>query len=75
MTIKIYSKPDCGACDKAKTFLLAKGLPFEVVDISADPAAFVEMVQKSQQTFVPVIEIDDQILCGFSPRKLTELLG
>lgn len=73
-SIKIYTKPDCGACEKAKAFLGERGLSFEAVDVAADPDAFGEMVRKSDQAFVPVIEIDGQVLCGFSPRRLGEIL-
>ena len=44
-------------------------------DVSDDEKAREEMVDKSQQLGVPVIEIGEEIVVGFNKDKLVELLG
>jgi len=75
MTVKVYSTPDCPWCRKAKEYLKAKNIPFEDIDVSTDMQAATDMVQKSGQRGVPVLEIDGQIVIGFNPRKIDELTG
>jgi Glutaredoxin-like protein, YruB-family len=75
MTVKVYSTPDCPWCRKAKEYLKVKNIPFEDIDVSTDMQAATDMVQKSGQRGVPVLEIDGQIVIGFNPRKIDELTG
>jgi glutaredoxin 3 len=75
MTIKIYSTPTCPYCKLVKEFLKEKGIAFVDVDVSGDPQAANEMVKKSGQMGVPVIEIDDQIIVGWNKSALEEALG
>jgi len=48
---------------------------YREVDVSRDPAAAAEMVQKSGQRGVPVIAIDGHIVVGFDPQKIQALVG
>lgn len=73
-TVKIYSTPTCPWCKKAKEFFKANNVKFTDVDVSADEAAQKEMVEKSGQMGVPVIEIDGKILVGFDQTKIEEAL-
>ena len=75
MNIKIYSTPTCPYCKLAKEFFKSKNLKFSDIDVSADPAAANEMIEKSGQMGVPVIEIDGQIIIGFNQQKLQEIIG
>ena len=75
MNIKIYSTPTCPYCKLAKEFFKSKNLKFSDIDVSADPAAANEMIEKSGQMGVPVIEIDGQIIIGFNQQKLQEVIG
>ena len=45
-------------------------LPYETIDVVADPVAFKEMVRLSDQTFAPVLEADGKILADFGPEQL-----
>jgi len=59
---------------RVKEFLHEHGIPFEDIDVSANPDAAKEMVEKSGQMGVPVVDIDGQIVVGFNEGKLGELL-
>lgn len=75
MKVKVYSTAWCPYCVKVKEFLEENGIEFEEVDIENDSAAAVELVVKSGQESVPVIEVDDEIVIGFDKEKLKKLLG
>jgi glutaredoxin-like YruB-family protein len=72
--VKIYTTPTCPLCFLAKEYLKEKGIEFEEIDVSKNEAAAMEMIQKSGQMGVPVIEIDGQIVVGFDKEKIDELL-
>lgn len=75
MTIKVYSTPTCPYCVTLKSFLKEKNLEFEDIDVSTDQTAAQEMIEKSGQMGVPVIEIDGQIIVGFDREKIVQLLN
>ncbi|MBT4805723.1 NrdH-redoxin [Candidatus Woesearchaeota archaeon] len=73
-TVKIYSTPTCPWCKKAKAYFKENKIKFTDIDVSADEAAQKEMVEKSGQMGVPVIDIDGKILVGFDQGKIEEAL-
>jgi glutaredoxin-like YruB-family protein len=73
--VKIYTTPTCPFCLMAKEYLKEKGIDFEEIDVSRNEAAAIEMIQKSGQLGVPVIEIDGQIVIGFDKERIDELLN
>jgi glutaredoxin-like YruB-family protein len=73
--VKIYTTPFCPFCKLAKEYLKEKGIEFEEIDVSKDEEAAKEMIQKSGQMGVPVIEIDGKIVVGFDKEKIDQLLG
>ncbi len=73
--IKIYTTPTCPWCRRAKEYFKQMGLPFTELDVSKDPRAAEEMVRKSGQMGVPVIEIGSNIIVGFDKAKIDRLLG
>ncbi|MFA6386407.1 MAG: glutaredoxin domain-containing protein [Candidatus Paceibacterota bacterium] len=70
----VYSTPTCPYCVYAKAYFKSKGVVFKDVDVSRDRAAGEEMVRKSGQMGVPVIDIDGNILVGFQPNEFDKLL-
>lgn len=74
MIIKIYSTSTCPWCKRAKAYLEEKGIAFESVDVSSDQNAQREMIDKSGQMGVPVLDIDGKIVIGFDKEKIDELL-
>ena len=75
MTVKVYSTPTCPYCKLTKEFLKEKNVAFSDIDVSADPAMANEMVKKSGQMGVPVIDIDGKIIVGWNKGALEEALG
>ena len=73
--ITIYTTPTCAYCKMTKAFFKENNVQYEEKDVSTDRAATDEMIQKSGQTSVPVIEIDGQILTGFDKEGLSRLLN
>jgi len=73
--IKVYGVPGCPFCKKTKEFLKSKGLNFEDIDVAANHDLAKEMIKKSSQMSVPVIEIDGKIVIGFDKGKIENLLG
>lgn len=75
MAIKVYSTPSCPWCTVAKNYLSSKNVRFDEVDVSRSRDAAVEMVRKSGQRGVPVIDIDGSIIVGFDQKAIDRLLG
>ncbi len=71
----VYSTPTCPWCFRAKQFLKEHGVEFEDVDVSADHARAQEMIEKSGQMGVPVLDIDGNIVVGFDVERIKGLLG
>jgi glutaredoxin-like YruB-family protein len=74
MGVKVYSTPTCPYCKMAKDYLDEKGVAFESVDVSTDATGRDEMIKKSGQMGVPVIEVDNEIVIGFDKERLDGLL-
>ena len=72
--IKVYSTPTCTYCFTLKEFLKEKNIEFEEVDVSVDEKAAREMIEKSGQMGVPVIDINGEIVVGFDRKKIDSLL-
>ena len=73
--VRVFSTPFCPYCVTLKGFLKEREIEFEDIDVTEDKAALDEMIEKSGQTSVPVIEIDGQIVVGFERDKISKLLG
>ncbi|MEK7641287.1 MAG: glutaredoxin family protein [Patescibacteria group bacterium] len=73
--IVIYSTPTCVYCKMAKDFFTKNNLAYEEHDVAADMKAREEMVQKSGQLGVPVIDIDGKIIVGFDEDELRSALN
>ena len=73
--VTIYSTPTCPYCDMAKKYLKEKGVEYTEIDVSTDQAKAKEMVDKSGQMGVPVLDINGTIIVGFDHKKIDEVLG
>ncbi|HHS96694.1 MAG TPA: NrdH-redoxin [Chloroflexi bacterium] len=71
----IFTTPTCSFCRAAKTYLRQRGIRFREVDVSRDQAALRDMVRRSGQQGVPVIQIGNKIVVGFDRPKIDRLLG
>lgn len=72
--VKLYSTKTCPRCEKAKEFFQAHKIQYKAVDVSEDEEAAQEMIQKSGQMGVPVIEIDGQIIVGYDEAVIKKAL-
>ena len=73
-TVKVYSTPVCHWCAKVKEFLKEHKVKFESIDVSKDHKAAREMIKKSSQMGVPVVEIGKKIIIGFEEEEIREAL-
>lgn len=73
--ITIYTTPTCVYCKATKAFFKENNVVYEERDVSVDAKARDEMISKSNQMGVPVIDIDGQIVTGFDKAKLQQLIG
>jgi glutaredoxin-like YruB-family protein len=74
MVVKIYTTTLCPYCKMAKEFLKENNIEFEEINVGNDPKAAQEMVEKSGQTGVPVIDINGEVIVGFNRKKIKEVL-
>ena len=75
MNVIIYSTLTWPWCTKVKDYLSSKNVSYEDYDVSKDQEKAVEMVQKSGQRGVPVLDIDGQIIVGFDKTGIDKLLN
>ncbi len=74
MTVKVYTIPTCPWCVKAKEFLIKNKVQFEEVDVTEDLKSQRDIIERSGQMGVPVIEIDGKLFVGFEPAILEKAL-
>jgi len=73
--VMVYSTPDCPYCTMAKSYLAGKGVKFIDYDVSKDKDKAQEMVSKSGQGGVPVLQINGRILVGFDRQGIDNALA
>ena len=73
--VKIYSTSTCPWCMRAKQFLKENNIEFQNLDVSGDQLAADEMMAKTGQMGVPVLDIDGEIIIGFDKERIKQLLG
>lgn len=74
-TIHIYSTPTCHFCKLAKEFFTSHKIKYEEFDVSTDIEKRKEMMEKTGQLGVPVIEIDGKIIIGFDEATVVKMLS
>ncbi|HEX9721821.1 MAG TPA: glutaredoxin domain-containing protein, partial [Candidatus Paceibacterota bacterium] len=73
--VTIYTTPTCVYCREAKEFFKEHNVEYEEKDVVQDEQARNDMIQKSGQMGVPVIDVNGEIIIGYNKKKLVELLG
>ena len=73
--VKIFTTPWCTYCKMAKEFFQKNNVMYEEKDVQVDIAARDEMITRSGQLGVPVIDVDGKIIIGFDKTQLKEALG
>jgi len=59
----------------AKEWFKKNDIKYEEFDVAEDEEKRKELVEKTGQLAVPVIEVNDELVIGFDKSKLSELLG
>lgn len=73
--IVLFSHPDCPPCQVLKMLLEEKGVAFEERDITKDPSAVRELLEKYHSHSTPTLIIGDEVLIGFDPGRIDKILG
>ena len=73
--VTIYTTPTCVYCKMAKEFFKKNDVSYEELNVASDMKAREDMVSKSHQLGVPVIDIDNNIVIGFDQKTIEQLLG
>lgn len=74
MSVIIYSTPSCAYCRMAKEYFQRKNVPFSEYNVAGDTRRAEEMVRKSGQMGVPVIDIDGRVIVGFNRPEIDKAL-
>lgn len=72
--VKVYSTATCPWCDKAKEYLKSLNVEFESVDVSGDKQAAMELVKKTKQMGVPVIQVGEKYIVGYNADAIQDAL-
>lgn len=72
-TVILYSADWCGACKEAKRHLDAMGINYETRDIDI-PENLNDLVAKTGQRGIPVLDVGGRVVTGFSPDDYDDLI-
>ena len=73
--VKVYSTNSCPWCVKAKNYLTSINVEYVELNVQEDMAAREEMVSKSKQMGVPVLDINGEIIVGFDRNAIDSALN
>ena len=74
MAVALYSTPTCAYCRKAKEYLRQREINFTEYNVASDQSKADEMVRKSGQMGVPVIDVNGRIIVGFNQPEIERAL-
>lgn len=74
MAITVYTTPTWPWCTRVKDYLRQRNVPFVEKNVAVDRAAAMEMVKRSGQMGVPVIDINGKIIVGFDKEAIDRIL-
>ncbi len=73
--VTIYTTPTCVYCKMAKAYFAENNIAYTERDVMVDMEAQHEMIEKTGQLGVPVIDINGTMIIGFDKPKIKSLLG
>jgi glutaredoxin-like YruB-family protein len=72
----IYTSPACSYCLLLKEFLKKRNIEFEEINVLENPEKAEEMVKRTGQMGVPVVETPKgEVLIGFNQQELEKVFG
>lgn len=72
--VKVYSTPRCHNCHEIKEFLTAKHGDFEEIDLASNDAARAMIIEKTGHLGAPIVQIGNEFIIGYDPKKMESLL-
>jgi glutaredoxin 3 len=73
--VLVFTTPTCSWCTRVKAYLRERKVPFREIDVSRDERAARDLVRRTGQMGVPVVEIDGRPIVGFDKPQIDRLLG
>jgi glutaredoxin 3 len=73
--VVIYTANYCPYCSGAKALLRSKGIEFEEIDVTNDPARRIEMERLSRRRTVPQIFVEGYPIGGFDDVRRLDAAG
>ncbi len=74
MAVKLYSTPTCGYCKKVKRYLQEKNVDFREFNVANDRKRADEMMKKTGQMGVPVLDINGKVIVGYKEAEIERAL-
>jgi glutaredoxin 3 len=74
MSVNVYSTQSCPYCVMVKNYLREKKVSYNDYDVGHDRRRADEMVRKSGQMGVPVVEINGRVIVGFNKAEIDRAL-
>ncbi len=73
--VKMYKKNPCPFCDRAEAFMKAKGIEYDVVDLTDQPEEIDRIKNETGWRTVPIILINGQLIGGYTDMKTLDEEG
>jgi len=70
----VYTGDNCAWCDRAKSYLAERGVPYTERNIEYDEEEQRKVQALSGQRHVPVITVGSEMVVGFQRRELAQIL-
>jgi glutaredoxin 3 len=64
--VTVYTTEPCSFCARVKGLLKSKGVEYDEINLSRDPAGRVELSQKTGMMTFPQVLIDGKLVGGFT---------
>ena len=74
MSVSVYTTPSCSYCSLVKSYLSQEGISYTEYNVARDTHRAEEMVRKSGQMGVPVLDINGRIIVGFNKPEIEKAL-
>ncbi|MDL2229760.1 glutathione S-transferase N-terminal domain-containing protein [Treponema sp. OttesenSCG-928-L16] len=75
MNVTVYSTNSCPYCTMVKDYLRGRGISFTEHDVGNSQEKAQEMVRKSGQMGVPVVDINGRVIVGFDKGEIDKALA
>lgn len=73
--VLVFTTQTCPWCVRVKRYLRERQVQFKEIDVSRSASAARDLMRKTGQTGVPVVEIDGKPIVGFDRARIDTLLG